>query len=149
MDPITLNILTGLAVNYFADFTAPVVKSFFTRAFSIDPSLEQKLKEARSTTDFEEIFKEAVGLIDAEAGTGEVNVDRAFLEALRGIRFDHENGGVIIKSSQMRAPVLQVGGTGNGQTKITGSVLKAGGSQFHIGQNAEIKITGNAQIRMS
>lgn len=146
MDPITSQILVSLATNYFTNFTAPVIQNLFQTVFQIRPALENELKEAKTTQDFERIFREAVGVIDAQAGTGSISVDSTFLEALRGIRFDHQNGSVTIAGSRVHAPILRTGGTGNGQTVITDSVLKSQGTQIDIGKGASIQITGNARI---
>jgi hypothetical protein len=149
MDPTTAQILVSLATNYFTQFTAPTIQNFFQRVFQIKPALENDLKNAKTNADFEKVFNEAVGVIDAHAGTGSIDVDQSFLNALRGIRFDHQNGYVNISGSRIHAPLLQTGGTGNGQTEISGSVLKSRGTQIDVGKNAQIKITGNAQIRQS
>lgn len=71
------------------------------------------------------------------------------MDALRGIRFDHENGIVIIQGSTLKAPKLQTGGTGRGETNISGSNLKSQGTEIKIGKNAKIVIKGNAQIKQS
>jgi len=149
MDPTTIQILMSLATNYFSQFTAPTIQNFFKKVFQTRPALEIDLKNAKTNEDFEKVFHEAVGIIDAQAGTGSIEVDQGFLEALRGIRFDHQDGFVTIAESRIHAPLLQTGGTGIGQTEINGSVLRSQGTQMSIGKNAKIKISGNAQIRQS
>lgn len=150
MDPITVGIVTSLATNYFTHFTAPVVERFFDEAFRRKPSLEGDLKRATSTQDFERVFREAIGVIDAAAGTGSINVDSAFFSAVRGIRFDHQNGTVVIHGSVISAPILQTGGGGSlGSTEISTSVLKSAGTEIRIGQGASIKMTGGASIRQT
>ncbi|HBB37856.1 MAG: hypothetical protein UV82_C0005G0005 [Candidatus Magasanikbacteria bacterium GW2011_GWD2_43_18] len=149
MDPTTAQILVSLATNYFTHFTAPTIQKLFQRVFQLKPDLENVLKNAKTNEDFEKVFREAVGVIDAQAGSGSIEVDNNFLEALRGIRFDHQNGYVNISGSRIHAPLLQTGGTGIGQTEISSSVLKSRGTQINVEKNALIKITGNAQIRQS
>ncbi|MEK7524241.1 MAG: hypothetical protein AAB588_04410 [Patescibacteria group bacterium] len=151
MDPITSQIIIGLGTSYFSNFTTPVIQKFFQKAVQLQPSIEEDLKNARSTQDFEKVFRDAVGVIDAQAGTGTVEIDFSFLEALKGIRFDHQNGLVTIAGSRLHAPILQAGGTGtgSGQTEITDSILKSGGAEARIGKGASMKISRNAQIRLS
>lgn len=149
MDAQTLSVLLGIATNYFTDFTTPVIQNFFAKVFQIKPSLEADLKNAKTSHDFEKVFKDAVGVIDGQAGIGSIQVDHSFLLALRGIRFDHQNGLVTIFRSKLEAPILQTGGTGSGETKITDSTLKSQGTEIKIGNLAQIRVTGNAQVRQS
>ena len=150
MDPVTAGIVSGLATSYFANFTTPVVRRFFQEAFSLRPQLEQKVRQAHSPADFESIFREATGVIDAAAGSGSIRVDSAFLSALRGIRFDHQNGTVSIAGCTVTAPVLQTGGTGTGQTTVGGGTsLASQGTRIDIGHGASIVISGNASIKQT
>jgi hypothetical protein len=151
MDPITANIIANLATNYFTAFTAPVVGRFFTEVFRKNPALEEELQRAKTHQDFERVFREAVGVIDAAAATGEINIDSTFLSALRGIRFDHQNGTVTILGSKISAPILQMGGSfgASGVTHISGSTLKSQGAEIRVGQGASIRISGGASIRQS
>ncbi len=151
MDPLTTTIITGLATNYFSHFTAPVVQNFFETVFRRTPSLADDLKHAQSSYDFERIFREAVGVIDAGAADGTISIDTALLSALRGIRFDHQRGLVTILGSTLSASVLQTGGTAasTGQTVVSDSVLKSQGTAIHVGKGASIKITGGASVRQT
>lgn len=149
MDPTTSQILLSLATNYFTSFTAPTIQNFFQKVFQIKPTLEEQLKNAKNNEDFEKVFRDAVGVIDAQAGIGTLEVDKTLLEALRGIRFDHQNGFITIAGSRIHAPMLRTGGTGSGQTEIINSVLKSRGTQINVGKGASIKITGNARIDQS
>lgn len=152
MDPVTISILTGLATNYFAGFTMPVIQRFFDEAFRRKPSLEDDLRRAASTADFERVFREAVGVIDAAAGSGSIAVDSAFLSAVRGIRFDHQHGTVTIQGTTMTAPLIQTGGTdrSRGVTKLgANTALNSGGTSIQIGEGCSITISGNASIRQS
>lgn len=150
MDPITASIVTGLATSYFVEFTAPTVKDFFAKAIALRPQLEDKLQAARTPVDFEAVFREATGVIDAAAGSGSIRVDGAFLTAMRGIRFDHQNGIVAIAGSVVKAQILQTGGSGLGQTTVGGGTsLQSQGTRIDIGHGAAIVISGNASIRQT
>jgi hypothetical protein len=151
MDPITVQIITSLATSYFVQFTAPTVEKFFRTVFKLKPSLENRLRSARTTKDIEHVFREAVGVIDANAGIGSIEVDSSLLEAIRGIRFNHANGVVTIMGSTITAPVLVTGGEeeAKGQTDISGTELKSKGTSIKVGKNASIKMKGNGKIIQS
>ena len=142
-------LISSIAANYFSSLSYPLVEKSFKNVFKLKPNLENKLRNAKSNEDFEQVFKEAIGVIDVQANAGGVEIDSSFLSALRGIRFDHQNGSVSISNSDVHAPILQMGGTGNGKTEITGSKLISNGAQVHVGGGASIKITGNAQMKIS
>lgn len=130
----------------------PVIQSFFDEAFRRKPSLEDELKKAVSTADFERVFREAVDVIHAGAGSGSIAVDSAFLSAVRGIRFDHQHGTVTIQGTTMTAPLIQTGGTAGsrGVTKLgANTALNSGGTSIQIGEDCSITISGNASIRQS
>ena len=148
MDPITLGIIGSIGTGYFTKYSAKAVESLFERVFQQKPELEQKVKSARSTQDVESIFEEAIGIIDAQAGTGTIEVDGALVEAMRGIQFNHEAGRVTISNTTVSAPVLVTGGGrgATGQTNISGTNLKSGGTEIRVGKNASIKLSGNARI---
>lgn len=150
MDTSTIQLLQGLATGYFTGFTVPVIQKFFSTAFQFRPSLENDLRNAKSINDFEKVFNEAVGVIDAQAGNGFISIDGGFLNAIRGIRFDHNNGTVFINGSTIKAPILQTGGTnGIGQTTITNANLNSQGTEIQIGSGASIIMTGGASIRQN
>ena len=151
MDPITVSIITGLATNYFVQFTAPAVQGFFAEAFSRKPSLEDDLKKAQSTQDYERVFREAAGVIDAAAGRGSISIDRALLEAIRSAHFDHQHGRISIAGSVVDAPFIRTGGgtESTGHTHMTGSSLKSRGTRIDIGHGASIEISGGASIEQN
>jgi len=71
------------------------------------------------------------------------------LTAMRGIRFNHAQGTVRIGNTKVSAPVLVTGGQpgATGTTTIDGNIrLKTKGTQINVGGNAQIKITGDANI---
>ena len=151
MDPQTLGIVTSIAGSYFVRFSSKAFESLFEKVFQRKPELATNLQAAQSTQDIEAVFQEAVGVIDAQAGEGTIEVDGALLDAIRGIRFDHQAGLVVIADSTISAPVLVTGGGADatGQTDVTGDFeLKSAGTSIK-GKNAAIIITGNANIKQT
>lgn len=143
LDPI----LAELATKYFANFTIQVIQKFFAHVFKHKPELRDKLVAASTPQEVEAVFREVVGVIDAQAGQGSIDVDGAFLNALRGIRFDHNSGTVTIQGTTMQAPILQTGGSGSGTTHISeGSDLKTDGTRISVGKGGSIRMSGNAKI---
>lgn len=152
MDTITLQIIMSIFIGYFVDLTSPKLKELidlFKAAFQYIPEIKNDLKTAKTPEDFEKVFKETFGVINALAGSGSIEVSKYSLEALRNIRFDHQNGKVVIADSKVHAPLVQVGGTGIGQSEISNSVLKSQGAKVECNENANIKMSGDAQITMS
>ncbi|MGB4291538.1 MAG: hypothetical protein WBJ37_01480 [Bacteroidales bacterium] len=151
MDPITIGIIGSLGASYLANFTSPVIKDFFDKVIKKRPDLEVLLQTANTPQEIERVFSEALGVLDASAGTGSIEVDNALVEAIRGIRFDHSNGTVIINGTRMKAPILVTGGSqgSKGETTIQGTEMESQGTKIVVGGNAQIKITGNAQIKQN
>lgn len=152
MDAATAAALTNIACGVLANFSTDAVKAFFSKAIGFKPSLEQAIQQARTSKEIELIFKEAVGVIDASAGTGSIGIDRALIEAIRGIRFDHEHGVVHISGSTIQAPVLVTGGgiTATGKTTVGGNtILKSEGTSISVGSGCSIVMTGGAKITQS
>jgi hypothetical protein len=152
MDPITLSIVTGIASGILANFSTDAVKHFFTSAFVIKPELEDKLKAASTSSEIEEIFREAVGVIDAAAGTGNISIDGGLLEAIRGIRFDHAHGTVNIAGTTIKSQVLVTGGSASasGKTVIGGNTeMKSQGTSIQLGEGCSIVMTGGASIKQT
>jgi len=149
MDPITTSIILNVCGGILANYSTEVIKRFFSKAIELDPSLEPKIQQIRSYADVDEVFRQAVGVIDANAGTGVIDVDAALLTALRGIRFDHAQGTVMIDGSTITAPVIQFGGNvgSTGQTTITNTESKTSGTSIKVHGNAHIQISENARIR--
>jgi len=149
MDPITLSILTGISSGILANFSTDTIKHLFKQVFELKPDLEEELKNAKSSVDLEAIFREVVGVIDANASNGHIAVDGALLEALRGIRFDHAHGTVTISGTQIKSDILQTGGSASstGQTIIKdNTTMKSKGTSISIGKGASITMTGGATI---
>lgn len=152
MEPITTTIITGIASGILANFSTYAVKHFFTSALSVKPELENKLQSAKTTTDIEAIFREAVGVIDATAGNGGITIDGGLLEALRGIRFDHAHGTVNISGTTISSQVLVTGGSSaaTGKTVIGGNTeMKSQGTKIQVGNGCSIVMTGGASIKQT
>ncbi len=152
MDPITTSIITGIASGMLANFSTDAVKHFFTAAFSVKPELEEKLKLANTSSDIEAIFREATGVIDAVAGAGNITIDGALLEAMRGIRFDHAHGTVNIAGTTIKSQVLVTGGSASatGKTVIGGNTeMKSQGTSIQLGEGCSIVMTGGASIKQT
>jgi len=149
MDPLTTSIISSLAINYFSDFSGEIVKNFFKKAIKEKPEIEEELKTAKSSYDFEKIFKEATGIIDASANSDEIKVFGGFLNALKGIRFNHGSGKVLIQDSVLNAPVLVTGGSvkSSGSTFIGENTrLESSGTKISVGEGCSIYIGGSSQI---
>ena len=152
LTPTTLAIVTSLGTNYFTHFTADKVQQFFATAFKLKPSLEKDLLNAKTSIEIEKIFKEATGVIDANAGSGILNIDKALLEAVRGIRLDHAHGQVVMNNTTLKSQVIQTGGSeySTGTTNLLGgTTLKTDGTEISIGHGASITLSGGAKITQS
>ena len=147
--------LISLAASYTAHFSIQALRKAFSAVAKARPDLSeraQKAEAANDTTEIERVFQEAIGVIDAGAADGSIEIDGALLTALRGIRFDHQHGQVSIEGSKVIAPVLVTGGQAGatGTTNIGGNTsLKSQGTEIKVGSGAAIKITGGAQIKQT
>jgi hypothetical protein len=152
LDPITVSIITGLAVNYFAGYTQPIVNDFFDKVFRLKPELESKLKAAQSSQQLQEVLSEATGVIEANAAEGDIKVDGGLLDAMRRIQFDHQHGTVTIGNSTILSAVVITGGIAGstGTTVIGGNThLKSAGTSIQVGKGASIKMNGGASIKQT
>ena len=73
--------------------------------------LEKAAKQAAasgSPQKIERVFETAIGIIIAEAQSGQIKLDKAVLVALRGIKFDHQHGTVTIGGKTISAELLIV-----------------------------------------
>ncbi len=151
MHPVA-TFITGVAGGILANFATEKIKALFETAARLKPTLAQDMQAVSTTHDIERIFREAVGVIDAHAGTGTIKVDGALLSALRGIRFDHAAGTIRIGDATVEAPVLVTGGQpgATGKTNIDENTrLKSAGTEIDVGKGAKIEITGNAKIEQT
>lgn len=149
MDQYILELINSIAVNYFCQFSAPIVQKLFTKALSHKPELIEKLKNIKSTKDIEEFFKEVSDVIELNAGSGFIEINGALLEALKGVKFDHVNGTVEIANTIVSSSVIFTGGEqrSTGTTIIgEGTELKTKGTSIKVGKGCSITIRGNANI---
>ncbi len=152
MEPVVSAFIASYAAGILANFSVDGVKALFSAAVRCKPSLSDKMQAVKTLHDVEQVFKDAVGVIDAQAGSGNIAVDDALLTAMRGIRFDHAHGTVHIGDATISAPVLATGGGAGatGTTTVEGDTcLKSKGTQIKLSGNAQIKITGNANIKQT
>ena len=147
--------LISLAANFATHFSIQPLQKVFSAVAKAQPDLLERARNAETTGDIAEIdriFQEAIGVIDAGAADGSIEIDGATLTALKGIRFDHEHGQVTIEGSTVFAPVLTTGGHAGstGTTEIGGNTsLKSQGTEIKVGAGAAIKMTGGAQIKQT
>ena len=73
--------------------------------------LEKAAKQAAASGNpqkIERVFETAIGIIIAEAQSGQIKLDKTVLVALRGIKFDHQHGTVTIAGKTISAEALVV-----------------------------------------
>ena len=140
--------LFGGHVSLATKYSQAAIEKLFETAFRLKPTLRNRANAVQTTTDIEAIFREAVGVIDAAAGSGSIEVDKALLTALRGIQFDHQAGMVLIEGSMLEAPFLVTGGGAGatGKTKIKGSNLKSEHTEIKMNDASSITMTGGSRI---
>lgn len=145
----TLNMIQSLLSGYFVDLTAPALKGWLISAFKAKPSLAEKFKNAKTPSEFEEATEEFTSTIEALAGEGKIELDKATIESIKGIKFDHQQGTIIIKGSTLQAKDISLGGSGSGITRLTNTTSQTTGTRIEIGGGAQIIISGNATIRQT
>ena len=80
------------AIAFAAHASFAAIETAFKYVARKRPDLVAAASAAQNTEQIERIFKEAVGVIIAEAATGRIIVDGAAISALRGVKFDHQHG---------------------------------------------------------
>ncbi len=146
------HFLTALAAHATFDASKEALKRAFAYVQSTRPDLARRAEAAQASGDMneaEKVFREAVGVIVAEAKTGKIAINQAIITALNGVKFDHQHGQITIGNAVVAAKVLVTGGgaTATGTTKIEGNTsLRSAGTRINVGQGAGITITGNAKI---
>lgn len=145
----------AVAAHLGTDAAKAGVKKVFSALSSSHPELNERAKAAQvasNTLEVERIFQEAVGVIIAEADSGQISVESSAIAALRGIKFDHQHGTVQIGKSTLKATVLITGGGvgATGQTTISGNTtLASQGTSIRVGDGASIVMTGGAFIKQT
>ncbi len=148
MEEFIASIVSGIATKYLSKYSEEAVTRFFDWVLEKKPQLKEQITKAKTPKDVENIFKEAIGVLDANAGTGKIEIDQTIISAIRMAKFNHANGTVTIDNSTISAPRLVTGGDhgAKGSTTIKGTNLKSKGTEIRMGKNASIKITGDAHI---
>jgi hypothetical protein len=150
VDPTLVSFMAAAAAETVGSLSADSIKGLLTRVFWRRPDLQGRLERLSSPTDFEEALHEAAGELNALAGSGEIHVDGAFIEALGQAHFDHQRGVVRIGNSVVNAPILVTGGSGPGTTAIGDhSELRSKGTRITLQGNASIQMKGDANIKQS
>lgn len=160
MEEIAIKILTSWASGILVSLSTKgitVAKDklvpIFKNALSKDPSIAQKVIEADTIEEKEAIFSEILGIINASAEDGSIEInsdeDRILVESLTAISLDHARGYVSISGADIKSDTIFTGGAYNstGQTNITNTNMSTGGTRISVGKGAFIKISGNASIK--
>ena len=67
MDPLTLSIITGLAVNYFTAFTEDDVPRLLHQGISPETFPRAQLRTATTSQQLQQVLNDATGVIEANA----------------------------------------------------------------------------------
>ncbi len=147
MEEFIASIVSSIATKYLSKYSEAAVTRFFDWAIEKKPQIKELLLRAKTPKDVENIFNEAIGVLDANAGTGTIGIDKALITAMRSAKFNHANGKVTIDNSIISAPRLRTGGEkgAKGKTIIEDSDLRSKGTRI-TGKGYRIEITGDANI---
>jgi hypothetical protein len=150
------HFLLAVAAHATFDLSKEALKKAFDYISDKRPDLAKAADVAEASGDvqaIDRIFRQAVGIIEADADAGLIQVDNALLVALNGIKFDHQNGNVTIHGSTLSSNKVLVTGGGpgsTGKTTIGGDTsLRSKGTAIDVGGNASIVMTGGASIKQS
>lgn len=150
MDANLLNFLISVSSGFAANMSSEGIKAAYQRVFSARPDLEQRIVSPASGSDVEAALGKVAGVLEAMAGIGSIDIEDGVLKALRSATFDHQNGVVRIGNSRIEAPVVTTGGTGTGETTISGNTeMRSKGTNVQVGDGATIRITENASIKQT
>jgi hypothetical protein len=145
----------AIAAHLTADISKEGIKRAFAYVASRRPDLASAARAAEASgnlRDIERVFTEAVGVILADANSGSIKLDAATLQALNGIKFDHQHGEVHIRGSRISSKVLVTGGGAGatGKTVISENTsLRSQGTSIEIGSGCSIVMTGSASIKQT
>jgi hypothetical protein len=147
MDANLLNFLISFFAGIGANLSTNAIQNIFQKVFSRRPDIQQRLLRPASPEDFTAALGEIPGVLEALAGTGSIIIDGGIIEAFRVAHFDHQSGLISFNNTSVRAPFIQTGGNGNGQTIIgSNTELRSAGTSIQVGNGASIVISGNAGI---
>ena len=149
------SLLNAIAAQTVVDISKEVLKQAFDFVAKSRPDLAKAAKQAEASgndQDIEKVFQTAVSVIVAEAAKGSINIDAGKLQALNGIKFDHQDGKVYIKGTQIYSKALVTGGGAGatGKTVIGGNTsLRSQGTSIEVGAKCSIVMTGGATIKQT
>ena len=149
------HFFVAMAAHATVDISKEALKRVFDFVATRRPDLAQAAGKAEASGnlgDIEKVFRDALGVIVAEASNGQLKVDAAVLEALNGIKFDHQHGEVLIAGARISSKVLVTGGGAGatGKTMIGGNTsMRSQGTSIEVGSGASITMTGGATIKQS
>jgi len=149
------HFIAAVAAHLAVDSAKEALARAFAYVAKKRPDLAGAAAKADASGDaeaIERIFREAVGVIRAAAGTGELAINSSVVTALNGIRFDHQRGRVSIGNAVISSKVLVTGGSrgATGETVIHGNTaLRSQGTAIQVGRGGAIVMTGNASIKQT
>lgn len=150
MDPNAVSFLTSLAAGVGANLASAATIAAFRKILRSRPDIESRLLRPASPEDFQAALRDLGGELEFFAGTGAITIDKALITALRSAHFDHQQGMVAIGNARVSAPVVEMGGSGTGQTVISSNTeLCSAGTSIKVGDGASIIVTGNAKIKQT
>ncbi|CCG42201.1 hypothetical protein [Magnetospirillum molischianum] len=149
------HFLIAMAAHATVDISKEALKFAFDYVAARRPDLAKAAAQAEASgnlQDIEKVFRDAVGVIVAEASNGSIKIDAGVLEALNGIKFDHQHGEVQIAGARISSKLLVTGGGAgaSGKTVIGGNTsLRSQGTSIEVGAGCSIVMTGGATIKQT
>src|SRR5690606_17939217 len=116
-----LTVLLNLGTGVGANFATSGIKTALGSLFKDRPDLDRRISNPTSGEDLQSALSEVASQLQVLAASGSVQIDGAVITALSGARFDHNSGRIHIGNTTVSAARLQTGGTGPGQTVISGN----------------------------
>jgi hypothetical protein len=149
------HFLAAMAAHVTVDLSKEALKKAFEYVATKRPDLAADANKAEATGNFieiEKVFRDAVGVIVAAAATGSIKIDDGTLNALNGIKFDHQHGTVNIAGAVISSKVLATGGGASATGKTTigrNTSLRTQGTSIEVGSGCSIVVTGGASIKQT
>jgi len=104
-------MLERFAIAFTDEAVSSILETALRHIANRHRDLEKAAKQAAASGNpqkIERVFETAIGIIIAEAQSGQIKLDKTVLIALRGIKFDHQHGTVTIGGKTISAEVLVV-----------------------------------------
>jgi len=151
MDEAIGEFISNLGVKLLEKYQESQISNLFRYAIEKKPELENSIKNAKNSQDVENLFEEIIGIIDADAGDGSIEIDKAIITAMKCASFNHSNGTIVIDGSTISASVLVTGGASGskGTTTIRDTTLKSKNTKIKVPKNGSIKMSGGSSIRQN